>query len=188
MGSCFSAPLNDNGVTSRAPEGLKGDSAEIKAPATVSSSLTTGRSNVARGLVQQLSNPNKHADVGGSETEEIESTPGDRLHSPLRDVYETKLKDDSDSHASPKNRRKSPNELKAGYSSGGSSGTLDDDECPPSRSPSCAHLVELKHSILADGDICKGVVRIEVSPQNYKCYLNKTRTLGDSQHFQFVLF
>lgn len=95
-----------------------------------------------------------------SDTEEYESSPEDRLcsHGPIETEEETstlKGGDDGERTSKPK--------LRSGYSSGASSSTLEGDE--PRQSSTRNHLLEIKHSLSVGGDLCKGVVRIEVSTE-----------------------
>ena len=57
--------------------------------------------------------------------------------------------------------------FKPGYSSGGSS--ISDTEHSGSDDASRRHLVDIKNELGADGDLCKGVVHIEVRKSAFEC-------------------
>lgn len=59
-------------------------------------------------------------------------------------------------------RRIAPSKLRPGYSSGGSSVSSGDEREQCNGTAGCHYLSDWKHELAADGDLCKGVVRIEV--------------------------
>lgn len=103
----------------------------------------------------EVSDSEEFESTGTPEKQRTVKADGPRSQSAgLSEEYGTlKGGDDDENVRSPKPK------LRIGYSSGGSSGTLEGDE---HRAPSTSHLLELKHSLSAGGDLCKGVVRIEV--------------------------
>jgi hypothetical protein len=66
-------------------------------------------------------------------------------------------------HQTTRPGRVSWSKVRPGYSSGGSSEYSDDSEPNSSSYQQHTHLAEWKNELKPDGDLCKGVVRIEVS-------------------------
>ena len=150
MGSCWSVPISDPTSSGSAPV-----SKVVLVDPRLSSSETLTVASPGQ-------SPSHHTNKDhGTETEECESNPEERRTH--LGMYKTELKDEATTSPVKTKTRK---ELRIGYSSGGSSSNLEDDDLAPTfrtRTNSCDHLVDLRNSIGVDRDICKGVVRIEVS-------------------------
>ncbi len=145
MGSCSSAPLEES-VATTTPATFKRQ--EVAVAKVDTEQAPTGSSH-------QTAAPPGYPDA--SETEEYESSP-ESLPGPRGMDKEKK---NATSKGGDKDEKPSAAQLRVGYSSGASSGSLDADE--PRQGSARNHLLEIKHSISVDGDLCKAVVRIEVS-------------------------
>lgn len=162
MGSCSGKPLHDDGAV------MSGSPHPGKTQNAYNSKGHDGQSKTGSVPKPHAGSPKgKVGNFEVSDSEEFESTgtpekqrtvkadgPGSQSTGLISEEYGMlKGGDDDENVRAPKRK------LRVGYSSGGSSGTLDGDD---HRASSTSHLLELKHSLSAGGDLCKGVVRIEV--------------------------
>lgn len=154
MGSCSGKPLHHDAVETSSPNKTSNVHHTTAGHERPSDTETVPTPHTPIAKIGSL-------EVSDSEEFESAGSPEEDRHGPpsTTGTYEevTKLKGgDDDVNANlPKPK------LRVGYSSGGSSSTLEGDEIRHGSSRS--HLLELKHSLSAGGDLCKGVVRIEVS-------------------------
>jgi hypothetical protein len=148
MGSCQSSP-KDGSVS---PTAGKNDIQKTTVPGTKVPLKMTTDAPTSQELSHQHQHEETDATSDGSDRENrapISVSDGTKAKNPLVTPRESK----SGQHS--KGRRK---RIKPGYSSGGSSEYSSDETAEAHQ-----HLLDWKNELGADGDLCKGVVRIEVS-------------------------
>lgn len=148
MGSCSSVPVHETSGPGSSPQPTATKDLE-----TIQTASTEASPVAVASKSHNLAEAKQHSH--GSETEEYEESHSEDQTSI---VYELRIKDENSS--------KKPSKLNTRYSSGGSSfgsAVGDDSEDSRTSSSTCSHLLQLKRSLSREGDLCAGVVRIEVS-------------------------
>ena len=158
MGSCQSSP-RDGSV---APDGVKA-TFRAESHKRPGSSLQTAA----------ITNPSVESSPHLYEETDTATDGSDRENCTSKPIVTYSL-----AGTSPPCEKDRRSRIKPGYSSGGSSDYSDDASEPHK------HLVDWKNELGADGDLCKGVVRIEVS----RCTAAiSTRVAGTVQNFSLIL-
>jgi hypothetical protein len=151
MGSCASAPQE------RSPHST---TAEVQSPKIGSSAKTdptTVNSESSKEAPKTTVISYEKLQGEDTDSEEVSHTPPTAEH-PKKEEESKQNK-----HQTTRSRRVPLSKVRPGYSSGGSSEYSDESGHNSSSYQQHAHLADWKNELKPDGDLCKGVVRIEVS-------------------------